>query len=177
MPLIVERTLGRGRVLFLTFDVAGNPFDRWEGMRKLWLDNLRLPQSRTALGGPEPAPESALRALVSADAPDFPSHATVFLFLALYLGLLLAVCRFPVRETRFRRLAPIWAWIAPVLFAPATWLLFGPAAFYRGPTTAAMTVIEPFPDSIYARHTLSAGSPQILGRPRRRAYGLKTSCS
>ena len=171
VPLIVERTLGRGRVLYLTFDVAAQPFDRWEGMRKLWLDNLRLPRSETALGKPEPVAESALRALVRADAPDFPSHTTVFLFLALYLGLLLAVCRFPARETRLGRLSSILAWIAPALFAPAAWLLFGPAAFHRGPTAAAMAVIEPLPDSIYARLELELGVYATRSGAFRLEYG------
>jgi hypothetical protein len=157
-PLIVERTLGLGRVLYLTFDVAGPPFNRWEGMRKLWLDNLRLPPATTpVLGKTESVPESALQALVRAEAPDFPSHAMVLFFVALYLGSLWGACRFPVHETVLRRLAPIWSWAAPALFVFAAWLLFGPAMFHRGPIVAAIAVIEPFPDSIYARLELELG--------------------
>ena len=158
VALIVERTLGLGRVLYLTFDVAGYPFDRWDGMRELWLDSLRLPPPTTAsLSVAEPVLESPLPALIRAESTNFPSPATVLYFLALYLGLLLAGYRLSVRGTRRRWLAPLWSWAAPVLFAPAAWLLFGPAAFPRGATAVAMAVIEPLPNSIYARLGLDLG--------------------
>ncbi|HET7595559.1 MAG TPA: hypothetical protein VFK15_01375, partial [Burkholderiales bacterium] len=155
--LIVERALGRGRVLYFTFDVAGHPFDRWDGMRTLWLESLELPRPRIASTNDESAQESALRALIRADARQFPSHTAVVLFLALYLGVLLAACRSADRERRLSRLRPFGALIVPLLFAPAGWLLFGPAAFQRGPGAAAMAMIEPLPDSIYARLDLDLG--------------------
>ncbi len=159
VALIVERTLGLGRVLYLTFDVAGYPFDRWDGMRALWLDSLRLPPpTRASLSVAEPVLESPLPALIRAESPNFLSHATVLYFLALYLGLLLAAYWIPVRGTRLRPLAPLWSWAAPVLFAPAAWLLFGPSVFPRGATAVAVAVIEPFPDSIYARLELDLGA-------------------
>jgi hypothetical protein len=158
MALIVERALGLGRVLYLTFDVAGFPFDRWNGMRGLWLDSLRLPPSTAASpSGAESVTESPLAALIRAEATEFPSSAMTFLFLALYLGLLLAGTGIPVRGTRRRWLALLWSWATPVLFAPAAWLLFGPAAFPRGATAAAVALIEPFPDSSYARLGLDLG--------------------
>ena len=154
--LIVERALGLGRVLYLAFDVAGFPFDRWEGMRGMWLDSLRLPATM-ASGVAESAFPSPLVALIRADAIYFPAFSTAFLFLILYLGLLLAGEAIPVRGTRRRWLAPVSRWAAPVLFAPAAWLLFGPAAFPRGATAAAVALIEPFPDSGYARLGLELG--------------------
>lgn len=158
VPLIVEHTLGLGRVLYLTFDVAGYPFDRWDGMRELWLDSLRMPPAtKSSLSVAEPVLESPLPPLIRAEATNFPSPATVLYFLALYLGLLLAGYRISVRGTRRRWLAPLWSWAAPVLFAPTAWLLFGPAAFPRGATAVAVAVIEPFPDSIYARLGLDVG--------------------
>jgi len=158
VPLIVERTLGYGRVLYLTFDVTAYPFDRWDGMRELWLNSLRLPPPTTlSLSGPEVAIASPLPALIRAESPDFPSIAAVLFFLILYLGLLLAGYQLPVRGKRSRWLTPLWTWAAPVLFAPAAWLLFGPTAFPRGATAVAMAVIEPLPGSIYARLALDLG--------------------
>ncbi len=154
--LIAERVLGLGRVLYLTFDVAGFPFDRWDGMRALWLDSLRLPPP-ASLAVAETKFESPLPSLISAESGSFPSYSTVLFFLALYLGLLLAGYQLPVRGPRLRWLAPLWSWAAPVLFAPAAWLLFGPAAFPRGATAVTVAVIEPFPDSIYARLGLDLG--------------------
>ncbi len=156
-PLVVERALGLGRVLYLTFDVAGYPFDRWDGMRKLWLDSLSLPPAAGSEGMVEPVIESPLPALVSAGSPNFPSHATVLLFLALYLGLLLVAYRIPMGRTRLRALSSLWSWATPVLFAFAAWLLFGPSVFLRGATAMTVAVIEPLPDSIYARLELDLG--------------------
>ena len=155
----MERALGLGRVLYLTFDVAGHPFDRWDGMRGLWLDSLRLPPRRTAsASGGIGDPRARSRRSIRAEAADFPAYATVLLFLALYLGLLLAgVLTSRARATRHRWLAPLWSWAAPVLFAPAAWLLFGPAVFPRGATAATVALIEPFPDSGYARLELELG--------------------
>jgi hypothetical protein len=158
VPLIVERTLGYGRVVYLTFDVTSYPFDRWDGMRELWLNSLRLPPPTTvALSGPEAEIESPLPALVQAESADFPSIAAVLFFLILYLGLLLAGYQLPVHGKRSRWLTPLWSWAAPVLFAPAAWLLFGPSVFPRGATAVAMAVIEPLPGSIYARLGLDLG--------------------
>jgi hypothetical protein len=157
-PLIVEHALGLGRVLYLTFDVAGYPFDRWDGMRELWRESLRLqPAPRLSLSAPEPVPASPLMPLIRAGAANFPSPATAFYFLALYLGLLLAGYRLSVRETQRRWLALLWSWAPLVLFAAAAWLLFGPTAFPRGATAVAAALIEPFPDSIYARLALDVG--------------------
>jgi len=158
VALIVERALGLGRVLYLTFDVAGHPFDRWDGMRKLWLDSLRLPPAPgDSAGGLEPVLKSPLPALIQAEAAKFPTHATAFFFLALYLGLLLAGNRLSAGGTRRHGLEPLWTWAAPLLFAPAAWVLFGPPAFPRGATAVAMAMIEPLPDSIYARLALDVG--------------------
>ncbi|MGQ0526125.1 MAG: hypothetical protein ACT4P8_20965 [Betaproteobacteria bacterium] len=157
-PLIVERTVGLGRVLYLTFDVASHPFDRWDGMRNLWTENLRLAAPPTVTASePKTASESPLLALIRAEAADFPRYAAVFIFLALYLGTLLAGYRFPLRATHPRRLAPLWIWGVPLMFAPAAWLMFGPATFPRGPTALAVAVIEPFPDSTYARLNVDLG--------------------
>ena len=158
VPLIVERALGLGRVLYLTFDAAGYPFDRWEGMRAMWLDSLRLPPSAAvSKDAAEAAIESPLAALVRAEATNFPAYSTVFLFLALYLGLLLAGFAIRARGTGHRWLAPLWSWAVPALCAPVAWLLFGPAAFPRGASAAAVALIEPFPDSSYARLGLDLG--------------------
>jgi hypothetical protein len=158
VPLIVEREIGHGRIVYLTFDVAAPPFDRWEGMRALLLDHLHLPAATaSSVSAPEPGVETPLAALIRATAPDFPASSTVFLFLLLYLGVLLAAYAIPSRGARHRRLAALCGWAAPVVFAPAAWLLFGPAAFPRGASAAAVALIEPLPDSGYARLAFELG--------------------
>ncbi|MPZ43965.1 MAG: hypothetical protein GEV05_11265 [Betaproteobacteria bacterium] len=171
VPLIVERALGLGRVLYLTFDVASHPFDRWDGMHELLLQSLRLPPlPTTSSSASEPGLATPLMELIRARAADFPGSATVFLFLILYLGLLLAGHAIPVREGRRRWLAPLRGWGAPILFAPAAWLLFGPSAFPRGATAAAVALIEPLPDSGFARLGLELGVFANRSGPLRLEY-------
>ncbi len=158
VPLLVERGLGLGRVVYLTFDVASAPFDRWEGMRSLLLDNLRLPPVASAASrAPEPGSETALKALIRAASPDFPATWLMFLLVALYLGVLLAVHTMPAHRAGKQWLAPLWAWGVPILFAVGSWLLFGPRAFPRGATAAAVALIEPLPHTPYARLALELG--------------------
>ena len=158
VTLIAERTLGLGRVLYLTFDVAASPFDRWEGMRALWMEHLRLPPpTASSLGIAEPVSESALMALIRAELSDFPSYAVVLLFLAAYLGMLAGAYQLTVRNAQFRRLATLWCWAVPASFALLAWLLFGPPMFPRGGSAVTVALIEPFPDSSYARLSLDLG--------------------
>jgi hypothetical protein len=146
-----------GRVLYLTFDVAGHPFDRWEGMRRLWLDNLRLPPlSATSLDVADTVSEAPILALIRGEPGDFASYVSVLLFLALYAGLLLAGYHRSVRGG-WQTLAALWSWAVPAVFALAAWLLFGPVAFPRGASAAVVAAIEPLPDSPYARLDLDLG--------------------
>jgi len=157
-PLIVERALGLGRVLYLAFDVAAPPFDRWDGMRSLWLDTLRIPPpGLVPLTAEEPAPGSPLASLIAGGSVKFPAAATMFFFLALYLGVLVAAYWVPgsAPGSRWRAYAATWG--PPLLFAPAAWLLFGPAAFPRDAVAVTMAVIEPLPGSSYARLGLDLG--------------------
>jgi hypothetical protein len=158
VPLIVERALGRGRVLYLTFDVSAHPFDRREGMRALWLENLRLPAiSAARVSAADPGTETPLMALIRAQAGRFPASATVFLFLLLYLGVLFAGYAIPMVTPARRWTLALGSWAAPLVFAPAAWLMFGPAVFPRAATAASVALIEPLPGSGYARLTLELG--------------------
>jgi hypothetical protein len=157
-PLIVERAVGLGRVLYLTFDVASHPFNRWDGMRRLWEESLELsPPATVTTGGTPTVAENPVLALIRAESKDFPRYAAVFIFVSLYLGTLLAAYRFPTRGTRTHPLAALRVWGAPVIFAPVAWLMFGPAAFPRDPTAVAVAVLEPFPGSSYARLNVDLG--------------------
>ena len=155
-PLIVERAVGLGRVLYLTFDVASPPFNRWDGMSRLWHSHLSPPATPMS-SAPKTSTENPVLALIRAEATDFPRYAAAFIFLALYLGTLLAAYRFPIRVTQSRRVASLGVWFTPVIFASAAWVIFGPGAFPRGPTAVAVAVIEPFPGSSYARLNIDLG--------------------
>jgi hypothetical protein len=173
MPLVVEERRGRGRVLYLTFDVSRAPFDRGPGMTALWQRLLAIP------AGPVQAPmlpQAAaqgvhpVKALLGGEREGFPGHGTVLVFLALYLGLLAAGHRLEPASAVGRRPLPLLTWAAPVLFAPAAWLLFGPLLFQTGAAAVAVTTISPLPRSAYARLHLDLGLYGARHDPLRLAY-------
>jgi hypothetical protein len=156
IPLVVESKLGLGRVLYLTFDVARAPFDRWPGMQQTWFDLLRISSAST----PDPlleATPSPVTELVALQSADFPGHGTLLLFLALYLSVLATGYRFAAAPRVMRRLLPLATWAAPLLFAPAAYYLFGPVLFDRGVSVAVVSIIEPLGDSGYAHLQLDLG--------------------
>lgn len=157
-PLVVERRDGRGKVVFLSFDLARAPFDRLPGMKALLPQLLRLPP-------PQPLPayrdrindEDAIEALLDGRATPFPGHATVLYFVAFYLALLATGFRLRARGRWGRWLLPWMTWAAPLIFAPAAYWLFGPVLFPKGISVVAISVIEPFPESSYASSRLQLG--------------------
>ena len=156
VPLVLARRWGLGEVIYLSFDVARQPFDRAPGMAQLWSRMLRLPATDTAQAHASryrsPVPD-----LIAASAPGFPGHGTALLFMGLYLALLLAGYSLqPVTRTA-RRLIALATWAAPAIFAPAAYLVFGPLLFQRGTSAAVVAVIEPLPASPYARVHLDLG--------------------
>jgi len=157
-PLVIEEQRGRGRVLYLTFDVARYPFDRWSGMKQLWLSSLRLrPVKPASLHPMEAQGESSVVALVRGQATGFPGHATVLVFLGLYLGILATGYRMGPTGKAGRWLVPWLTWASPLIFAPAAYLLFSLLLFPKGATAVVVSVIEAFPSGPYAHLKLDRG--------------------
>ena len=157
-PLVVSRPYGRGKVIYLTFDIARPPFARWSGMAGLLETLLPLATSNVWRHLPaEPADSDVLDALLERGATSFTSHATVLYFLALYLAVLVTGYRMRPRGRWTRALLPWMTWASPLLFAPAAYALFGPVLFAKGPTVLAAALIEPLQDSPYAHTTLHLG--------------------
>ena len=157
-PLVIERRFGRGRVLYLTFDVSRPPFDTWPGMEPLWHGLLDLapltPLSSRLLRAEE---TSALPALIRISPFPFPRHAAVLGFVALYLGVLGALLTLRPESRRGRRSLPWLHCAAPVLFAPAAFFVFGPLLFPSGPVAVVSALIAPHPRGPYADLDLEIG--------------------
>lgn len=171
VPLVVERPLGEGRVVFFAFDVASAPFARWNGLGALLLDHLRLPPARGEPRAPDPGAANALAALIRAQAPAFPRFAAALLFVVLYLSLLFTCSTLPVQGARRRWPRAWWVWGIPVLFAPVAWLLFGPSVYPRGASAATVALIEPLQDGAYARFKLELGVYSNRSGPLHFEYG------
>ena len=158
IPLIIEQDKGRGRVVYLTFDVARYPFDGWSGMEQLWLRTLRLPPvERLTSQLVETRRESPVLSLLRRSSMRFPDHWTLLVFVALYIGVLVAGHNVRPAGVIGRRIAPWLTWASPLVFAPGAYLVFGPLLFPIGATAVMVSVIETHPGGPYADLRLDLG--------------------
>ena len=159
--LVLSRDLGLGRVVYLAFDVARPPFARSAALAPLWRRVLDLPPDDGAGGlfqtAAAPQGVSPVKAVLGGERGGFPGHGTVLVFLVLYLGLLATGHRLQPAGRAGRRFLPLLTWAAPLVFAPAAWLLFGPLLFERGTASVMVSTVEPLPGSGYARLHLDLG--------------------
>ncbi len=150
VPLVLLRPLGEGSVVQLAFDVARYPFDRWQGMGNLWRDLLELGDPERAIhAGPQLDERSPIVDIVRADERYFPGHGPLLVFCALYLGVLASGYR-AADARSVRWLLPWMTWAAPVAFAPAAYLVFGPGLFPMGASAVVISTVEPHRDGPYA---------------------------
>jgi len=105
LPLILQKDLGYGRVIFLAFDPFAPSFSRWAGQARFWerVYGLKPP----AGPGPMPLPLAGLEKEMLAELPaGFPSFIWTALFLGVYVVLVgLLLHRIEHTRTRQRLLA------------------------------------------------------------------------
>lgn len=193
LPLVVEQANGRGSVAYLSFDIAGPPFDRWAGMRRLWSTVLRIPEQHQPFEQRVLRRASPVPAVLERRAGGFASHGILLVFLILYLGMLATLYHLqPITRTG-RRILPSLLLASPLLFAAAAYFLFGRLLFPAGATVVVASVIEPFPAGPYARLSLDLGmfttqrrqlqldfaatEPVFLANHRERRWGTTASYS
>lgn len=132
-PLLAQRRLGKGRVVFLGLDYAVPRFAAWPGYAALWRDMLKTPEQvdfARLLGELGMLDEShpIVKLLVGRPILRFPSHLTLTGSLSVY-GLLLALLfwllsRRPAHAWRY------WGGVAVVIsavsvYAAGPWLASG----------------------------------------------------
>ncbi len=73
IPLVVEKSLGSGKILFLAFDFQSSMFQDWQGNLNFWqwLNRFRPPAEPSMLGLPEKEILVALIASLSTRSPEF----------------------------------------------------------------------------------------------------------
>lgn len=129
LPLVLERSLGTGAVIFIALDLSSSPFDAWTGTTAFW-EKLLAPGAVYPEWLP---PDMSLRqqragqmpyALTNLPVLDLPSARGLALLLAVYILLVGPVNYLVLR--RQKRLH--WAWVTiPVITA-----LFSAGAFGVG---------------------------------------------
>lgn len=144
LPLVIERPVGQGKVVYLTFDVAREPFRRWTGMPQLWLDLLRLPPVESLASRLAERPQDfPLGEFVVDAAQPFPARAPLLLFLALYLGVLVIGHRRPGDSPRGGWRLAAMTWFTPLVFALCAHLVFGRLLFPKQASSFVAGVIQP----------------------------------
>ena len=170
-PLVIERPFGRGRVLYLTFDITRYPFDGWTGMAQVWHALFALPPRESLSARLTSAGEaSALPGLVQGAPLAFPGHPVLLVFVVLYLGCVAAACHLHPERARARRGLSWLRWSAPLLFAPGAWFLFGPLLFPPGPVAVVAARISPHPEGPLADLDLELGLFSSTEGPLRLDY-------
>jgi len=154
------RAFGAGRVVQTAFDPGRTPFDAWNGIPRFWAKVARMAggtgDSRAGFSGAHPSlppsTASTSRALTAALAErrlDFPRHATLFGFLALYFALLLAGLGLAVQRQGWYSAARLCG--VPVLFSVVAYSLFGPVLFPARQTVVRTDVVTVLSGTPYAR--------------------------
>ena len=158
IPLVVSRAHGKGRVVYLSFDVGRAPFSNWNGMERLWARALALPPTvdEPLLVG-EVSNDNPVFAYLQSRQAQFPGLGIVLVFLTLYLGALATGYRLVKTGMRGTLAHVGMFWIGPVFFAGAAFHVFGVLLFSQGATAVAFSVIEPLPDRQHARLDLDLG--------------------
>ena len=191
-PLVIERPFGRGRVLYLTFDISRHPFDGWPGMAGLWHTLLELPPPESLSARLMRREESsALPGLIQIAPLSFPGHPLLLVFITLYLGCMAAAFHLRSEPRSGQRIPMRLHWAAPLVFAPAAFFFFGPLLFPPGPVAVVAARIAPHPQGPLADLDLEIGmfsnaddplrfdyhSPEPAFRPVYRAPPRKTTAS
>ena len=170
-PLVIARPLGRGRVLYLTFDISRYPFDGWPGMAPLWHRLLDLPPLQSLAARLMAAEESSsLPDLIQASPLSFPGHPLLFVFIVLYLGCIAAAGQFRPSSRGLGRHAARLRWGAPLVFAPAAFYLFGAVLYPSGPVAVIAALISPHPEGPLAELRLELGLFSTTDSPLRFEY-------
>lgn len=174
LPLVVQRRLGDGVVIFVALDLGRSPFGEWGGAAAFW---KRLVVDEHSLF-PEGPPDMSRRdweagpmlsALTSLPSLELPAVRWVLLLLLVYI-LLVGPLNYLVLRRR-RRLE--WAWVTiPLLTLAFSGLSYGIGYGLRGGEVIlnALSIVEiPAPDSPTAQVRTYVG----LFSPTKRAYSLQ----
>jgi hypothetical protein len=112
-PLLAQRALGHGRVVFLAVDYAAQPLDTWPGQKALWSDILQpseqVDYSRVFAELGLLDDSHPMMKLLSRPILNYPSHTLLSLILVAYCGSLALVFWWMRRRGGHRR-----GWVALV---------------------------------------------------------------
>ncbi len=92
LPIIVQREMGKGEVIFLAFDIGVHPFSQWRGRGSFWKKILAARIASDRRGEKFPMP-NLLDSMLSRTVVHFPTPFFLMAFVSLYLLSLYLVFR------------------------------------------------------------------------------------
>jgi len=87
IPIIIEKNIEAGKILFLSFDFQNPPFSRWAYRQSFW-DNILSLHSSTAANGIATNNQKILDTMLANIPAGFPGIRYIFLFVGVYILLL-----------------------------------------------------------------------------------------
>ena len=87
IPIIIQKHLGVGQIVFLAFDYNTQPFSNWDGRMLFWEKALSM-RSRIDPQGVSVDNNKILDSMLANVPAHFPNSKSVFMLISVYLGLL-----------------------------------------------------------------------------------------
>ncbi len=122
-PIITQRPVGMGKILFLSFDFQSPPFSRWDKNRLFWSKILSLHPARDA-AGVDLENQKILKSMFSALPARFPKFRIIFLFLAGYGLFLKLIINRLSKHTQNRWKYGRYLLIGAIIFSIGSYYLF-----------------------------------------------------
>jgi hypothetical protein len=161
IPIVSEKSLGRGKIIFLAFDVDHPSFGRWDGRAAFWNEILtRQPAADTR--GIVLDQQRILRCMASGMPAEFPGFWSAFAVMGVYLLLLRFLVKGLTRPNSKPRLYPLGLGGLILVFSIA-----GYTFFFR-PVDR-----KDFAYNSFSHLDLSSGSPAAVGKYTIGLYALR----
>ena len=87
IPIIIQKHLGIGQIVFLAFDYNTQPFSNWDGRMRFWERALSM-RSRIDSRGVSVDNNKITDSMLAHVPAHFPNSKSVFILISVYLGLL-----------------------------------------------------------------------------------------
>jgi len=169
VPLIVERSIGLGRVNFIAWDPAAEPLASWSGNAAIWSPIIQADSAGTWIGGVK-YEGSAIQALGTLPGAALPPLWQICGFLLLYILAIGPLNYYALRRLNRRELAWLTVPLISLLFTGCAYLVGFQA---RGPivTLHRLLVVQGQADQPQGQADALIG----IFSPRRGTYDVQIS--
>jgi hypothetical protein len=169
LPLVIERSIGRGKSIFFAADFGLSPYSEWSGTYTIYNSILNLTTPRLSWANGKWDLYSANEAITTIEELSIPSIFLICGLLGFYIVLIGPLNYIFLRVIKKRE----WAWATiPVIVVFVTMASYVYGYFYRGttPTLNRLTVIQAWDGVEQAQSDTLVG----IYSPQRNTYTLES---